>query len=90
MVRSMVCTTSGPDCVRVSVPLISPGLPGIVTCMSADDGDDQVSSCTKRISSPTSLRAKPGIRSVPWACSRRTAIPGPSGVISQAKSTTCW
>ena len=86
----MVCTTSGPAWVRASVPLISPGLPGIVTCMSADDGDDQVSSCTNRISSPTSRWAKPGIRSVPWACSTRTSIPASVGVMSQEKSLTCW
>ena len=69
---------------------MSPGLPGMVTSMSAPGGDDHVSSCTNRISLPTSLCANDGIRSVLCACSIRTVIPPPDGVISQAKSMTRW
>ena len=75
--RSICCTTSSPDWVSDVEPVMSPGLPGIVTWMSAADGDDHVSSWTNRISWPTSLCANDGIRSVPCACSSRTVIPPP-------------
>ena len=60
-----------------AVPAIAPGLPGMVTSMSACSGLVQVSDCTMSTSAPTNFLAKPGTRSVGWEYSIRTFIGSP-------------
>ena len=60
-----VSTASGPDWTRRAVPVISPGLPGMVTSNVASVGEVHSSRCTRSMVAPTNLRANDGTSAVP-------------------------
>ncbi len=77
-----------PDSLRVRVPLIEVGLPGVSMEIEPPLGEPHSSVCTARVVSPANFFAKPGTPSVGCTWSMRTVIPSPFGVMDTSAEIT--